>query len=1452
MYVNAYGKAAGVVAVTGALPLDSVEASQDAFVVKYDTTGKSVWSARITTTTQDLGLGITTDTSGNIYVSGQGGGTGIEMIAYNSDGSFGLRNLSIGGNIDAFLVKYNSSGVVQWMTRITSTGADLAYAVATDASGNIFVTGQGGSGAVVTARNSDGTSFGTTLTNAGTNDVFIAKYNTNGFVQWITRVASTGVDSGFSIATDASGNVLVTGQSGSGTAITAYTATTDAAFFRTFANAGSNDTFVVKYNTNGVVQWIASIASTGADIGYGITTDSSNNIYVTGQGGSGVAVTVYNSSGTAFVPTIPNAGGTDAFIVKYNSTGFVQWVARVASTASDIGYGIKTDSNNNVYVIGQGGAGAVVTAYDLSNNAFGTTLANAGSSDVFIAKYNTSGIVQWVARIATNALDIGYSITTDSSNNVYVTGQVPANFLGITAYNANGTTFGTLASGLAGNEEVFLAKYDTNGTVQWFTKMTSAGTDTGRSITVDSTGNAYTTGQYNGLRFTLYGQALSLFSSVPSAGGTDAFVVKYTSSGAPQWVGRVASTGGDVGYGITSDTIGNVYTTGQGGTGAVVTAYNADTTAFGTTISNAGGTDVFAVKYNTSGAVQWIARVAGTGNDVGYAVSTDSSGNLYIGGQAGNSMVAYNANGTAFSPTIPNAGSTDMFVTKYDTSGTVQWSTIVASGGIDQGFAIASDTSGNSYITGRAGGTITAYNFDNSAFPTTVPDTPLVKYNTSGTVQWVAYVTSPGNDYAYGLDTDLSGNVYMIGQCAAPLSVYNADGTVGGTLSTGSGFTDIFVAKYNTNGFVQWVARLASTSTDIGYAIATDPSGNVYVGGQNNNTLTGFNADGTAFGRTVTGGGGFVVKYNTNGVVQWMTFTSGIIRGIAADSSGNVYAVAQFGSVAGNIVFTSSTGEVFASVFGSASLVKYDTNGIGQWVQVVRGSSAVVTTRSVTVDPLGNPYITGETATGETAFIYNLDLTPYKVLNSLGSSDVFIAKYSPTAIPQWVARISSSEGDIGYGIVTDISGNLLVCGRAGDNTVTFYNANGSTFGTTLPRTAAGTTGYVAKYDMNGSVQWIARLTTGTNAYQIATDASGNAFVVGNNATTAYNSDGTAFSPTLANAGGTDAFIVKYNSSGFVQWLARVASPGTDNAYGVATDASGNMIVTGQGGSSQVITAYSAGGSAFSPSLTNSGSNDAFIVKYNTDGIVQWITKIASTGLESGFAVTTGPGRDVYVTGQGGAASVTVFSSDGNAFATPVGNAGAGDAFVVKYNETGIVQWVTRIGGGQQDIGYAITTDSGGNIFVSGTYGNATATSYSVGDIAFVPTLASSGASDVFVVKYNSSGVVQWNARISTFATDITYDIVTDSAGSVYISGSSSAYVTAYNADGILFGSAGHPVTPSGTGSFIVKYSSTGVVQWISTSTGNGTDSGRGIALDSSNNIYLTGEFSASTFIASDA
>jgi hypothetical protein len=1470
-YPNAYGKAS--IVATAPSGLDSMNNTQDVFVVKYNSAGKALWSARIASMASDLGYGITTDSNGNVYVTGSSG-VSEATTAFNSDGSpFAIPPFP-SRNGDAFIVKYNKDGAVQWTARVSSTGIDVGYGIVVDSAGDVYVTGNGdGTGAILTAFSSNGVAFGTTLANSGSSDIFIVKYNTNGIVQWVTRIASSGFDTAYGIATDSSGNIYICGQGGSSGAVTAFNSN-GVAFSPTITNSG-RDVIVVKYNTSGFVQWVARLASAGEEIGHGIATDSGGNVYIVGVTPSATVVTAFSSNGVAFSPTIANSGNTDAFLVKYNINGIVQWVARVASIGGDVGYGIATDVGGNVYVTGEGGSGSGVatTAFSSNGNAFSPAIASSGSSDAFVVKYNTSGIVQWATKIASTGLDIGFAISTDSDSNVYVTGQGGVN-LDLTAFNANGTAFATTISS-SGEADAFLVKYNTSGVVQWVTRMGSSGQDIGKAITVGSDSSVYVTGHFTGGRFSVYGQALSIFSAIPNSGGTDAFLAKYNTNGTPQWTARVASTAADIGYGVVADLDGNLYLTGQGGSGAVVTAFSSNGVAFSPTLANSGGTDVFVAKYNTSGTVQWLARVASTAADIGFASATDSAGNVYVTGQGGTGAVvtAFSSNGVAFSPTLANSGGTDVFIAKYDTNGIVQWVARVASTAADIGYGIASDSMGNVYVTGQCGtgAVVTAFSSNEVAFSPTLAnsgdvDVFLVKYNTNGIVQWVARVASTGIDVGFAVATDSSDNVYITGRSGTDgvvTTAFSSDGVAFSPTITNVGGTDAFIAKYNTNGIAQWITRIStSASNDFGYSIATDSSGNVYVTGDANGATTVFSSNGIAFGRQLRHA--FVVKYDTNGIVVWAASVEGSTAGegfgIAVDSVQNVYVTGRFTS--DSVGIFNSDSSVFARVdVRGVFVVKYTIHGFAQWVQVLRGlTSTDAIGRAIDVDLFGNSYITGSSPSGQALQLYNIDTTPYLFVNSSGGTDGFVVKYSPDATPRWVAKVSSIEIDTSFAIATDSDGNVYIAGQRGRAGVfTLFNADGTPFGTTFPVTGVQTDAFIAKYNTDGAIQWAARIVSVAQdiAYGIASDSSGNVYVTGmcsanaNAVTTAFSSNGNAFATTITNANtAADTFLVKYDTDGIVQWVASIRSNSEVIARAITVHSSGDIYLTGNKGPSTTIVNSNA-------TTTGAGQSGAFTVKFNTSGIAEWVRQIGSAGNDVGYGVTTDPSGNVYVTGVAGRdGATTIFVTNGGNAGASFAASGSGDAYVAKYNSSAVVQWAAKIASAALDTGFAIASDSAGNVYVTGQGGTGTVvTAFSSNGVAFSPTIANSGGTDAFLVKYNTNGIVQWVTRVGGSGADIGYGVATDSGGNVYLTGQSgdAISVSVFNADGTTFGTMIAAVA-GGTENetFMIKYNSSGVVQWISGLRGPGGDGGRGISLDPMGNIYMTGQFAASGLVPYDA
>jgi len=237
----------------------------------------------------------------------------------------------------------------QWARGSTGGGNQEGYDVAADDFGNVFVTGYYGNAPTIT--------FGTTtLTNAGTFDIFLAKYDGAGNLVWAKSAGGPDGEVGYSVATDASGNVFLTGFFKSPTI-------TFGSITLTNANPlGGEDVYLVKYDAAGNVLWAKSAGGTGWELAYGATTDAAGNVFITGNFGS--------STITFGTTTLTNTGGYDFFLVKYDASGNVIWAKSAGGTGGDYGYNVATDASGNIFATGN---------FTSPTLTFGTTtLTNAG------------------------------------------------------------------------------------------------------------------------------------------------------------------------------------------------------------------------------------------------------------------------------------------------------------------------------------------------------------------------------------------------------------------------------------------------------------------------------------------------------------------------------------------------------------------------------------------------------------------------------------------------------------------------------------------------------------------------------------------------------------------------------------------------------------------------------------------------------------------------------------------------------------------------------------------------------------------------------------------------------------------------------------------------------------------------------------------------------------------
>ena len=448
-----------------------------------------------------------------------------------------------------------------------------------------------------------------------------------------------------------------------------------------------------------VPTWVQRIAGTSLDEGKAIAVDSGGNVYVTGYYQS----TVPLSLGGAV--QLPVSTGRDTFIVKYNSSGNPQWYQTISGTSSDEAKAIAVDSGGNVYVTGNYQS---TTPVSLGPSL---DLPVSTGSDTFIVKYDTSGTAQWFQTISGTSTDVGYGIAVDSGGNVCVTG----NYQSTTPVSLGPSLDLPVSTG----SDIFIVKYNSSGTAQWFQTISETSYGEGTAIAVDSSGSVYVTGNYSSSTPVSLGNNLDL----PVSPGSDTFIVKYNSSGTAQWFQTIAGNQTDVGYGIKVDSSGSVYVTGNySSTITVSLGNNLDLPVSHTNTP-------FIVKYNSSGTAQWYQTLPPAETGRGYGIEVDSSGSVYVTGFYNSYLNAISlGNGLE----LPQTGfDYDVYIVKYDTSGTAQWYKTISGPYSDVGNAIAVDSGGNVYVTGYYTST-TAISLGNGLelpAPTGIIDVFIVKYS---------------------------------------------------------------------------------------------------------------------------------------------------------------------------------------------------------------------------------------------------------------------------------------------------------------------------------------------------------------------------------------------------------------------------------------------------------------------------------------------------------------------------------------------------------------------------------------------------------------------------------------------------------------------------------------------------------------------------------------------------
>lgn len=1418
-----------------------------ASISKVTQSGNKLWARYFTVGVNTQARSVVVDkTDDSVYVAGA-------SFDYNSNGSSNTP-------YNVFIIKFNAAGDTLWQKVFTSVTREITRGkLIIDSNKDvIYVTSGSSAGYIIK------------LTSAGT-EVW------NKLIAYTTKVDSTAMYL-YGAAVDASDNIYVTGY--------------------WYNTTNYNNLGLLKLNAAGTILWEKLFGGNITLYGYDVTIDSAGNIITVG----------YDSS------------NSDCSIVKFDSAGAILWQRRFGGSNTHYAYAVATDIDNNIYITGQlylSYNRIGIIKYDTNGNYLwskvygGTTSGDAGQAimydpdgfltiggNIYYSNFNREQVVLHLpssgdgpTSLNTSLGTLSYVSTTGLTSTTTTYTQpvgvltIPTAFDGWISgvHSKNGTgDFRSVAIGSDNsiyavgfmwtdtNEKSVITKINADGKNEWLKVYgTSSNYSRAYSVVVDNTDSIYVGG-----------------FAIDSTGAKNGYVSKYDTAGNKAWTKHI-SYGATIVYGLAVATGGIILS--AVGTSAIVIKMsfagdiiwstpllergavemmkiavhtNGDIAIVGNYAYPGQGQDAFIIYMNSDGVMQWNKRIAASSNyeDKLSDVDFDAVGNIYAVGHSWYSNDYYDISLIKFDSlgnqiwhkhtlsTIYNYDYgrgiwvdteihvaaqisrnntqptyNDITYLAYDLDGNLLRKKTIGSNSTDDAYAVVA-TPTHVFVAGSVNGyngqqgVVVKFPRQLDSVTTYIPYgsiTMLYTSNTSASVStaslptsvagsfvtsapgipgaWAATIILPNSDYFRHVTVDADGNAYIVGHESQYgyriLAKIAANRVVQWVVGTGN-FVDIFnvtvdsagnsiivgqngdgrILKVDPNGNTVWEQHFTgSGTTDYAYACTTDSENNIYVIGY-------------------VSANGFMLKINPAGTTLWKKTIADTARvegkAVTLDSSGNIY-------VTGNVNYASGT-KMFVA--------KFDSNGEKVWAKITSNTDSFG--YSILVKTDGTIYAVGRTSS-------------YGVLMKLANDGTTV----------WIKKIYGSSTTYVHSVNLGASSDIIITGRVYTNT----------WGSTIP--------FISSFSEDGTVRWTKGLNTryswneyfggtcsNTMVYisgQVTTESQPDAIMIAlpidglgtgsypvgktlisyeaitltypandttlsdaSNMATSFTADPenwcfhlpstySSFQDVVTDSAGnfyiaamvnSEVVIIKVSPTGNLLWQRQLyLYYSTDYGRGIVLDSVGNVYVIGE-----QYTDYTH-------------YRDILICKYDTNGSLIWQKRIYRTTYVEEYGRAICIKDDVlYLTG-------AVYNA--------VNSSSYYDIYTSKMSLNGDILWTSMMGvQGDYDYGYDIAVDSLGNVYVAGQ-----TSSYAI------------------LVKYNSSGVVQWQKRLYGQSTTQSNGIVIDSADNIYVTGT-----TYYNA--------------AYRELYVVKYDSTGTILWQKSFSAAlyQDDYSYGITIDSSNNLWITG------------
>lgn len=514
----------------------------------------------------------------------------------------------------------------------------------------------------------------------------------------VLQVAGLDINTIEDVVVDPSGFYYIVGNSKA-----AITTPTNSA---TGSSTSRNLPYLAKLNASGSVVWMRYITSAVDNNGYNIKIDAAGNVFLllNAASNSNYFANPFDPLGNL------NATGSnkDGAIVKYNSSGVMQWAVAVGDqgTAIDELVDFNLDANGDVYAVGYVTSGTTTRVYGKNYGGAQTNYATITTSattslDAVVVKFSNAGAYQWGFSLGTAATaEKASAIAIDASNNIYVGGV----FAGTVDFDPSASSNNLVESSPQGAGDGFIAKYSSAGAYIWSGGIAGNAQENIRSMHIGSSGSLYVIGEYSGAAVDF---DITAGSTAKASNGIDIFFAKYDlSTKALGFVNTIGGSSTDLGKNIFA-TSSEVFVTGsfQGA------SINFNPNGTSKTLSSSGAEDIFYAKYSSAGINSWANAFGSTGTDIGTASYVSPlDGKLFLAGYSNSTTVGDFDNGAGTS-SFTNLGLNDAFIAQYTEcvapTISTQPSNLTICGGSNGSLTVGTTGSGITYQWKKSGVNVT-------------------------------------------------------------------------------------------------------------------------------------------------------------------------------------------------------------------------------------------------------------------------------------------------------------------------------------------------------------------------------------------------------------------------------------------------------------------------------------------------------------------------------------------------------------------------------------------------------------------------------------------------------------------------------------------------------------------------------------------------------------------------